>query len=261
MLARLDRIERRLDFAGAAPASPAPPAPAAPSHPPAAPERGPAEPPKPRQAADEPAPQGTAVAAAEATADRPPGAAVESVPEPLADAGALAVTDLRRLWPDVIALAKDRKRVTWMLLSQGSQVVSVEGSVLTLGFHEKGARDMFLNSGHDEIVRQLLIDRIGRDYTVEAVVSPGQANDPAPAAAPPPPSRQAPAARVAEAREALESPGGPAAGASEPEQDPDADVSPDDPEEQSLAGTELIQQTLGGTVIEEISMTDRRRTT
>ncbi len=256
VLARLDRIERRLDFAGssapepqpvsAAPA-PAHPRPTATPDPPKEPAPVPEAPAAEAPAAGTPDPETPAASAAAG-----PAAPAEDVPAP-DQPGGLSVTDLRRLWPDVIALAKERKRVTWMLLSHGSQVVSVDDTVLTLGFHERGARDMFLSSGHDEVVRQLLIDRIGRDYAVEAVVAPGQAADapPAPAVqAPAPATRQAPSAAVAEAREAMTASADP--GEAETG-DPDADVSPDDPEEESLGGAELIQQTLGGTVIEEIS--------
>ncbi len=256
VLARLDRIERRLDFAGSSAPEPQPVSAApAPAHP-----RPTATPDPPKEPAPVPeAPAAEAPAAGTPDPETPAASAAAGPAAPAGDVpapdqpGGLSVTDLRRLWPDVIALAKERKRVTWMLLSHGSQVVSVDDTVLTLGFHERGARDMFLSSGHDEVVRQLLIDRIGRDYAVEAVVAPGQAADapPAPAVqAPAPATRQAPSAAVAEAREAMTASADP--GEAETG-DPDADVSPDDPEEESLGGAELIQQTLGGTVIEEIS--------
>ena len=64
------------------------------------------------------------------------------------------------------------RRFTWMLLSQNAQVVGVEGNVLTLGFKNAGARDSFAGGGSDEILRQALIDVVGADWKVEAIVDP-----------------------------------------------------------------------------------------
>ena len=66
-----------------------------------------------------------------------------------------------------------RRRLAWMHLTQNSQVVSVEGNVLTLGFSNAGARDSFLSGGCDEILRQAAIDVVGADWRIETLVDPG----------------------------------------------------------------------------------------
>ena len=74
------------------------------------------------------------------------------------------------------------RRFTWMLLSQNAQVVGVEGNVLTLGFKNAGARESFAGGGSDEILRQALIDMVGADWKVEAIIDPSAQ----PGATPPP---------------------------------------------------------------------------
>ena len=45
-------------------------------------------------------------------------------------------------------------------------------SVLTLGFKNAGARESFAGGGSDEILRQALIDMVGADWKVEAIIDP-----------------------------------------------------------------------------------------
>ncbi|MEI2821308.1 MAG: hypothetical protein V9E81_14365 [Marmoricola sp.] len=105
-----------------------------------------------------------------------------SEPTKAAPPGALSQADVRRLWPDVLDRVRTMKRFTWMLLSQNSQVVGIEANVLTLGFKTAGARESFLQGGSDQILRQAMIDLIGADWRIEAVVDPSA--DPVKAAAP-----------------------------------------------------------------------------
>ncbi len=56
-----------------------------------------------------------------------------------------------------------------MLLSGSAQVRDVRDGILTIAFTE-GARKNFLQSGHDEILRQALIDELGVAWTVEAII-------------------------------------------------------------------------------------------
>ncbi len=80
---------------------------------------------------------------------------------------------MRRLWPDVIEATKQRRRVTWMHLTQNSQVVGVDTKTLTLGFANSGARDSFDSGGSAEIVRQAAIDVVGVDWRIETIIDPG----------------------------------------------------------------------------------------
>ncbi len=61
------------------------------------------------------------------------------------------------------------KRMTWMLLSGSAQVRDVHDGILTVAFTE-GARKNFLASGHDEILRQALIDELGVAWKIEAII-------------------------------------------------------------------------------------------
>ena len=150
-------------------------------------------------------------------------------------------------------------------------MVGVDGTTLTLGFANAGARDSFVNGGCDEILRQAAIDIAGVDWRVETIVDPGAAGGTpsttgAPAPAPPPPPEapvdEAPLAAPATsegsaaAREAIRTTrhAGPSDTADADRSASDADAHPDDPDADTsgLAGAELLQRELGAEVIEEI---------
>jgi DNA polymerase-3 subunit gamma/tau len=59
-------------------------------------------------------------------------------------------------------------------------VVDVDGTRLTIGFANSGARDSFVNGGCDEILRQAAIDVVGMDWRVESIVDPSGAAAQAP---------------------------------------------------------------------------------
>jgi DNA polymerase-3 subunit gamma/tau len=309
--ARLDRLERRMTIAGGdvpAPVSDPPPRverpapaspPPAPHEPVAAAVRTPEPDPEPArepatepaselvaeptavevpEAAPEPGPAPTAEAPAESPTP-PPAAAASSGPVTETAAGSpLSLVDVRRLWPDIVEATKQRRRVTWIHLTQHAQVVAVDAQVLTLGFGNVGARESFDNGGSAEIVRQAAIDVVGHDWRVETIVDPGAE----PAAAPPPAAPVAAAPAVAstvsasptvtdetppEPEPPAESPSTTARQAiaatrtagreettPEPPADSDGGARPDDDDAESsgLDGTQLLQQALGAQVIEEI---------
>ncbi|MEV0284289.1 DNA polymerase III subunit gamma and tau [Kribbella sp. NPDC050820] len=93
-------------------------------------------------------------------------------------AGAVGLADIRRLWPEVLEAVKSKRRFAWIMLSQNAQVVAIDDQTLTLGLVNSGARDSFARSGSDEILRQAMIDTIGLNRRVEAVVDPS--TDPGP---------------------------------------------------------------------------------
>ncbi len=241
VMARLERLERRLDVTGtpaptAAPVvtahnipapspspspSPAPaaapaPAPAAtappvqeePAPPPPVPTSAPAQdgpppPPPMPTSVPEPAPV-VAEPAPVAAADAPSDAPVAE--QPAGPQGGLSLVDVRRLWPDILEQTKNRRRLAWMVLSQHAHVVDVDATRLTVGFANAGARDSFVNGGCDEILRQASIDVVGMDWRVESIV------DPSGAAAQAPVIRQAatdPTASGASAAPAAAAPDGP----------------------------------------------------
>lgn len=159
MLSRIERLER-VENISSAPTAPSSPAPAT------APKI--ADVPK---ASAKPAPD--IATKKEETADggdfkeavpKSPSQTVSSVPKFFDIAG------LRRLWPDVIENVKKRRRLTWSLLSASAQIVAVDENLITIGIVNAGARDSFVRSESDEILRQAFIEIVGIDRKIEVVV-------------------------------------------------------------------------------------------
>ncbi|HEY3529744.1 MAG TPA: DNA polymerase III subunit gamma and tau [Nocardioides sp.] len=292
VMARLDRLERRMTITGGDP-SPAPSVPAEPASvkpTPHAVEPTVVEPVRPPTPEPGPARESPARPTAETpetfeTPETPasPQLAAEptSAPATTSSGSTLTLVDVRRLWPDIVEATKQRRRLTWIYLTQQAQVVGVDDQTLTLGFANAGARDSFDNGGSGEIVRQAAIDVVGHDWRVETIVDPGAD----PEAAPPPPARSpepaGPPARTA--GDQLGSASSPEPGTAEapgwaraeparsadPEAEPtertqqtertdpaDADggARPDDSDAESsgLDGAQLLQEALGAQVIDEI---------
>ncbi|MFK4083784.1 DNA polymerase III subunit gamma and tau [Kribbella sp. NPDC020789] len=86
--------------------------------------------------------------------------------------GAVGLADVRRLWPQVLEAVKAKRRFAWIMLSQNSQVIAVDDQTLTLGMVNAGARESFTRSGSEDILRQAMIDTIGLNRRIEAVVDP-----------------------------------------------------------------------------------------
>ena len=192
LMARMDRLERRLDVAGSGPldvparrARPAagrprahsraagtrsagsprrsrPPLPGLPEEPASTGPRLPEEvAQRPSRGADPQQPPAPPTAPA---AQAAPAEAGEEAP------GQLSLADVRRLWPDLLEQVKRMRRFTWILLSQNAQVIGVDQRSLTVGFKTAGARDSFLGGGSEEILRQAAIDMVGADWKIETVV-------------------------------------------------------------------------------------------
>jgi len=83
---------------------------------------------------------------------------------------AIDVTGLRRIWPDVIEEVKKKRRLTWSLLSASAQIVSMDENSITIGIVNSGARDSFLRSESDVILRQAFVDVVGVDKKIEVIV-------------------------------------------------------------------------------------------
>lgn len=198
--------------------------------------------------------------------------------------------DPRMLWPNILETVKNRRRFTWILLSQNAQVTGFDGTTLQLGFVNAGARDNFLSSGSEDVLRQALTEQFNVQWKIEAVVDPsgggggpaasGPVGGPsggrgigggggygAPAApdgggsgdtrrpsAPPAaafaPSSPAPSAPAPAA------PSRPAAPEPPPPVSPEDDIPEDDDpdlDESALSGQELLVRELGATVVEEFT--------
>ncbi|MBH1934832.1 DNA polymerase III subunit gamma and tau [Streptomyces sp. AV19] len=224
-----------------------------------------------------------------AQAPQPAAPAPASTPAPApapapAAGGSGDVTQARQMWPQVLEAVKNRRRFTWILLSQNAQVTGFDGATLQVGFSNAGARDSFANSGSEDVLRQALQDAFGVQWKVELVVDAGggTAGGPgggfgagpgggggfapvappaAPAAPPRPQAQPAPAPRPdAPAASRPAAPPAPAQPRREPEPPPvvapeDDMPAEDDPDldETALTGHDLIVRELGATVIEEIA--------
>jgi DNA polymerase III subunit gamma/tau len=82
----------------------------------------------------------------------------------------LSVTDVRRLWPEVLEEVKGKRRFTWILLSQNAQVADVRDGTLTLAMANVGARDSFGRGGSEDILREALIVVLGVDFRIVTMV-------------------------------------------------------------------------------------------
>nr|MCW2727207.1 polymerase subunit gamma/tau [Aeromicrobium sp.] len=278
--ARLDRVERRLSMDGGAPA-PAVAAPAPPLErltPPLEPvERVPEVP--STSSGNEPEPDVLSTSsrsepaqAAPWTTSAPPLEPVERPApslEPVervpdvpstsstteAAPGQLTISDVRRLWPEILDKIRDMRRFAWIMLSQNAQVMALDGKVLTIALINTGARDSFLSSGSDEYVQRALNEVLGVTWRIEAIVDPGARpgvedyGDHAPPAARPPVVQTAPPVAVPDSvREALRETHTP-----KTREDPDASADRNDPviEVEDLDPEALLSRELGAKVIDE----------
>jgi DNA polymerase-3 subunit gamma/tau len=94
----------------------------------------------------------------------------EAPSQAVSSAKSFDIAGLRRLWPDVIENVKKRRRLTWSLLSASAQIIAVDEKLITIGIVNAGARDSFVRSESDEILRQAFIEIVGIDRKIEVVV-------------------------------------------------------------------------------------------
>ena len=77
---------------------------------------------------------------------------------PAAKIDSMDVSGLRRMWPEVIENVKKRRRLTWSLLSASAQILGVDDKNITIGIVNAGARDSFVRSESDAILREAFIE-------------------------------------------------------------------------------------------------------
>lgn len=161
----------------------------------------------------------------------PPGLSEPASPNPaLTDESAPAAAQsdgpsldqLLPLWPRILDRVKETSRVAWLLVRE-TRPVSLSNGILTLAHTSAGPVAAFQASGHGERVRQAILDDAGVDVTVEMILGSQPAGTARPRAAPP-----------------------------EPVADDDT-PSEDDPvaEDPGVTGVALIEQQLGGRTIAE----------
>ncbi|WP_306965647.1 DNA polymerase III subunit gamma and tau [Streptomyces afghaniensis] len=124
-------------------------------------------------------PAATAPAPSAPAPTSPPPAPSASGPAPAASASpAPGGLDPRMLWPNILEAVKNRRRFTWILLSQNAQVAGFDGTTLQLGFVNAGARDNFLSSGSEDVLRQALGEQFNVQWKIEAIVDPSGGSAP-----------------------------------------------------------------------------------
>ncbi|WP_405554565.1 DNA polymerase III subunit gamma and tau [Streptomyces sp. NBC_01171] len=201
-----------------------------------------------------------------------PAAPAPTAPVAPAPSGGL---DPRMLWPNILEAVKNRRRFTWILLSQNAQVTGFDGTTLQLGFASAGARDNFSASGSEDVLRQALAEQFNVQWKIEAVIDPsGGGSAPPPSGGTgnfggggaanaggygtPAPSRAAAPQQSAPSQTGGSQPApAPRPPAPEPppvslEDDTPADDDPD-LDESALSGRDLIVRELGATVLDEFS--------
>ena len=169
MLARLDRLERRMEtVAGRAAASPvetpAPsprPEPQAPSTPPPPPVAKPPSKPAPAGGRRPPGPPPSPSLNAPPPSSEPR----PTTPAPAATSD-VPLDKVLALWPRVLDRVQANSRVAHLLV-RDCRPVSLSNSILTLSQTNAGAVAAFAQGGHAERVRQAILDELKLDLTVE----------------------------------------------------------------------------------------------
>lgn len=217
--------------------------------------------------------------AAQGRPTAPTSPAAPAAPAPAASTPGSGGLDPRTLWPNVLEAVKNRRRFTWILLSQNAQVVGFDGTTLQIGFVNAGARDNFLSSGSEDVLRQALAEQFNVQWKVEAIVDPSGGSAPpatggsgfgggfqpgggggaSPAPRPVPAEQPASSARPATSASPAPVPPAPAPAAPPAERHvvaPEDDMPEDDDpdlDESALSGHDLIVRELGATVVEEFT--------
>ncbi|WP_370630029.1 DNA polymerase III subunit gamma and tau [Tessaracoccus sp. OS52] len=162
----------------------------------------------------------------------------------------LGAADVRRLWPDVLAEVKKRRRFTFMMLSQHAQVLDVTEGALVLGFANSGAKENFGTSGSLDVLADSIIEVIGVEFRIQSVVASGGG------VAGAEPDEQRPAQRPAGQMPAAPAPQVAEPAPSEPE--PEPEVADDDASlaDADAAAAGLLTEAFGAEVI-DVSEQDR----
>jgi DNA polymerase-3 subunit gamma/tau len=258
--ARLDRLERRIGITEGASTSqrPKPPAP----HPePATPH------PKPVEGQAEEASTSAVLSSSKdsarsSTRPEPPTLRPESVegqeeastsragtspPTTSAEVPQLSVTDVRRLWPEVLEEVKGKRRFTWILLSQNAQVAELRNGTLLLAMSNAGARDSFARGGNEDVLREAIVVVIGADFAIETMVDPSASQSSAGSRTPQ--TARTPATAAPDPATARATNGAQNAIAEDPDEAASRDDS--DVKEDPQSHTELLARHLGAEIIAE----------
>ncbi|MBT2492171.1 DNA polymerase III subunit gamma and tau [Streptomyces sp. ISL-96] len=112
-----------------------------------------------------PEPQAAAPAAAPTPAAAPAAPAVSQ-------SSAQGALQVQNMWPGILEAVKNRRRFTWILLSQNAQVSGFDGTTLQIAFINAGARDNFASSGSEDVLKQALAESFNVQWKIESIVDP-----------------------------------------------------------------------------------------
>lgn len=109
---------------------------------------------------------------------RPAAAASPPSPGPVAASGpaeaAPRIQDVRSMWPAVLDATKSYSKVAWILFST-SAPLSLDDGVLAIGLRNAGDVTGARASGHDERIRQAVLDVLRVDVRIDVVHAPDAA--------------------------------------------------------------------------------------
>ena len=145
------------------------------------------------------------------------------------------LSEMRSMWPAVLDALKIYSRVAWMAFAS-SAPISLSNGVLAIAIDNAGTAINIRSSGHDERLRQAILDVLHRDVKIDVVLAPNASGAAATAAAAPtsPKTGDSPPAVVM------------------PPLEVDA-PSIDDEDAVDESGVDLVIRTLGATQIGEIA--------
>ena len=82
----------------------------------------------------------------------------------------LSATALEKHWPEVIENVKQKRRLTWSLLSASARILSVDDTTITIAVSNSGAKDSFIRSASDAILSQAFQEVAGVTKKIEIQV-------------------------------------------------------------------------------------------
>ncbi|WP_438453112.1 hypothetical protein [Streptomyces asiaticus] len=97
---------------------------------------------------------------------------------------------LQERWPQILDAIKSRRRFTWIVTSQNANVLSYDGTILTLAVINQAAYDVLIGSGSRAVIEDALAEILDSQPALELVV---EANTPSASART---TQESPATRV-----------------------------------------------------------------
>jgi DNA polymerase-3 subunit gamma/tau len=195
-------------------------------------------------AAPEPAPASESTPEPEPATETPPPSAEAAVDLPAPDAASGDAELLRRRWSEVLGTL-ERRRVTWVLVSQSAQVARVDGDTVVLAFSSPPLAERFNAGQHAENVALAIRETLGLQVRVAGEPENGSA-------APPPTPRSAPAPTRTDPSPAPapepEPKAPPRRSAATEDEASDGDAPAPDAD---LTGADAVAKMLGGTVVDD----------